>query len=123
MRNRFPKPCGICQGRVPAGEGNVQGSHASGWTVTHDACPKGKIRQGHAQAYAHRMTVKLRRKNSTADDITEALTGLAALMRTGWASRESCEKIILRAPAFSELDRLQVEEILTYHLSEEGTRC
>jgi hypothetical protein len=65
----------------------------------------------------------LRHKGSTADDITEALNGLAALMRTGWTSRESCEKIILRAPAFSDLDRLQVEEILTYHLSEEGTRC
>jgi len=65
----------------------------------------------------------LRHKGSTADDITEALNGLAALMRTGWISRESCEKIILRTPAFSDLDRLQVEEILTYHLSEEGTRC
>jgi len=123
MRNRFPKPCGICQGRVPAGEGNVQGSHASGWTVTHDVCPKSRIRHGHAQAYARRITRMLRHKGSTADDITEALNGLAALMRTGWISRESCEKIILRTPAFSDLDRLQVEEILTYHLSEEGTRC
>lgn len=69
------------------------------------------------------MAVALRRKNSTADDITEALNGFAALMRTGWTSREKCETVILRAPAFSDLDRLQVEEILNLHLSQEGTRC
>lgn len=123
MRNRYPKPCGVCQGRVPAGEGVVQGSHASGWTVTHDVCPRGSVRQGHAQAYAHRTVAALRRRNSTADDITEALSGLAALMRTGWTSRENCEKIILRAPAFGGLDRLEVEEILDRCLTQEGMRC
>lgn len=123
MRNRYPKPCGVCQGRVPAGEGNVQGSHTSGWTVTHDVCPKGSARHGHAQAYARRVSITLRRKDSTADDITEALTGLAALMRTGWTARESCEQVILRAPVFHDLDRLQVEEVLNSYFSEEGTRC
>jgi|EndMetStandDraft_8_1072994.scaffolds.fasta_scaffold858720_2 hypothetical protein len=123
MRNMYPKPCGVCQGRVPAGEGNVQGSHASGWTVTHDVCPRGSVRHGHAQAYARRVMGVLRRKESTATDISEALAGLAALMRTGWTSREGCEKVILRAPAFSDLDRLEVEEILNRSLSEEGTRC
>lgn len=123
MRNRYPKPCGVCQGRVPAGEGNVQGSHTSGWTVTHDVCPKGSTRHGHAQAYARRVSLVLRRKDSTTDDITEALNGLAALMRTGWTSRESCERVILKAPVFCDLDRLQVEEVLNRHFSEEGTRC
>lgn len=123
MRNRYPKPCGVCQGRVPAGEGNVQGSHTSGWTVTHDACPRGSVRHGHAQAFARRVTTVLRRKSSTADDVNEALTGLAALMRTGWTSRENCEKTILKAPAFSDLDRLEVEEILSSYLTHEGTRC
>lgn len=108
---------------MPAGEGNVQGSHASGWTVTHDVCPKSKARQGHAQAYAHRTVKTLRQGNSTADDITRALNGLAALMRTGWTSRENCEKIILKAPAFGGLDRLEVEEILARCLTQEGTRC
>jgi hypothetical protein len=123
MRNRYPKPCGVCQGRVPAGEGTVQGSHASGWTVTHDVCPRGSVRHGHAQAYARRTVATLRHRNSDADDITEALRGLAALMRTGWTSRENCEKIILKAPAFVDLDRLEVEEILDQCLTQEGTRC
>jgi len=123
MRNRYPKPCGVCLGRVPAGEGNVQGSHTSGWTVTHDVCPKGSQRHAHAQAYARRVSLTLRRKNSTTDDITEALMGLASLMRTGWTSRESCEKVILRAPVFSDLDRLMVEDVLNRYFSEEGTRC
>jgi hypothetical protein len=123
MRNRYPKSCGVCQGRVPAGEGIVQGSHASGWTVTHDVCPRGSVRHGHAQAYARRVVVALRRKESTSEDITEALNGLAALMRTGWTSRENCEKIILSAGAFRDLDRLQVEEILANYLTQEGTRC
>jgi hypothetical protein len=123
MRNRYPKSCGICQAWVPAGEGNAQGSHTSGWTVTHDVCPRGSVRHGHAQAYARRVMGALRRQESTTTDITEALIGLASLMRTGWTSREGCEKVILRAPAFHDLDRLEVEEVLNRYFSEEGTRC
>ncbi|AXH66182.1 hypothetical protein SEA_SATIS_21 [Streptomyces phage Satis] len=119
----YPKPCGVCQGRVPAGEGIVQGSHASGWTVTHDACPRGSVRHGHAQAYARRVVSVLRRKSVTADDLTESLNGLAALVRTGWTSRESCEKIILSAEAFQDMDRLAVEDILAERLSQVGSRC
>lgn len=123
MRNRFPKPCGVCQGRVPAGEGTVQGSSASGWTVIHEACPRGAVRHGHAMAYARRILGTLRRKTSSHIDITDALTGLASLMRTGWTSRESCENIILSAAAFQDLDRLGVEEILNDYLIQEQTRC
>ncbi len=110
---------------MPAGEGNVQGSHTSGWTVTHDVCPnKGNaVRQGHAHAYARRASLALRRRDSTTDDVTEALNGLAVLLRTGWTARKSCEQIILKAPAFRDLDRLEVEEVLNRYFSEEGTRC
>lgn len=123
MRNRFPKPCGVCQGRVPVGEGTVQGSSASGWNVTHDSCPRESVRHGHAQAYARRVLSVLRRRDSPADDVTQALVGLAALMRTGWTSRESCERMVLQAAVFQDLDRLSVEEILNDCLVREGTRC
>lgn len=123
MKNRFPKPCGVCQGRVPVGEGHIQGSSTSGWTVIHAACPRGSVRHGHAQAYARRVLGVLRRKDSSAADISNALTGLAALMRTGWTSRESCERMILQAGAFRDLDRLGVEEILSEYLAFEGSSC
>lgn len=63
----------------------------------------------------------LRRKNSPADDVTGALTGLSSLMRTGWTSRESCERMILQAGAFRDLDRLSVEDILNDYLTPEGS--
>jgi hypothetical protein len=65
----------------------------------------------------------LRRDNSSIDDISEALKGLAALMSTGWTSRENCEKIILKARVFQDLDRLEVEEMLSECLLHEGSRC
>lgn len=123
MRNRFPKPCGVCQGRVPVGEGTVQGSGESGWTVIHAACPRSSVRHGHAQAYARRVLGVLRRTDSSADDINEALVGLVALMRTGWTSRESCERMILQAEVFRDLDRLGVEEILSDYLACERSSC
>lgn len=123
MKNRFPKPCGVCQGRVPVGEGTVQGSGVSGWTVIHTACPRGSVRHGHAQAYARRVLGVLRRKDASPVDITEALSGLSALMRTGWTSRESCERMILQAGAFQDLDRLAVEDILGDYLAFEGSNC
>lgn len=81
------------------------------------------MRHGHAQAYARRVLGVLRRKDSSADDITEALSGLAALMRTGWTSRESCERMILQAGAFQDLDRLGVEEVLNDYLTHERSHC
>lgn len=123
MRNQYPKPCGICQGWVPAEEGVLQGSRASGWTVTHaGACPKGSVRHGHAQAYTRRALGILRRTDSTADETETAVSGLAALVRTGWASSESCERRILEAPAFRDLLRWEVEEILD-KVRVEYSRC
>lgn len=124
MKNRYPKPCGVCQGWVPAGEGILQGSHDSGWVVTHaDACPKGSVRHGHAQALAHRVMSVLRRKDSTADETMQALSNLGALLRTGWTNREACERIILKAHAFADLDRIEVEMLLDGCLTQEGMHC
>lgn len=124
MKNKYPKPCGVCQGWVPAGEGILQGSHDSGWVVTHaDACPKGSVRQGYAQALARRAMSVLRRKDSTADEITTTLVNLGALMRTGWTNREACERIILNAVVFADADRVDVEMMLDNYLTEEWSRC
>ena len=124
MNNKYPKPCGICQGWVLAEEGILRGSKAAGWVVTHaDACPKSTIRHGHAQAYARRVVSVLRRKNSTADEIEDALTSFNDLVRTGWVKRGACERIILSSPAFAHMDRVEIEMFLDRRLVHQESHC
>lgn len=125
MRNTYPKPCSICQGTVPAGEGFLH-REGSGWGVLHaDACPRGvandgAIRQGHARAYTRRIMSVLRRADAPLEDILKAVDGLSALARTRWTNIEACERILLASPALRSMERLQAEEILSHLLLEES---
>lgn len=124
MKNMYPEACSICRGTVRPGEGTLRGSRAKGWTVTHaDRCVTNKtinpsLRHGYAQAFTRRMLKMINAPHVTTEEITESLTGLAELVRTGWASKESCEKAILKARAFKDFDRLEVEDLISIFLSE-----
>lgn len=126
MRNRHPKACSICHGIVPVGEGLLHKDRQnSDWGVTHNgACPRGEeqasIRRGHAQAYSRRVIGLLNHAEASADDIQEAVGGLAALVRTQWTSVQTCERILLHSPALASMDRMSVEEILSGLLLEES---
>lgn len=122
MKNRYPKACEICQGTVPAGEGTLRRT-GSGWSVTHEfACPRDAIRHGHARAHTRRILDLLDRPTVPRQVIADCVDALAQLVRTRWASRESCERAILSARAFADVDRLAVEEILHRFLPEDS-RC
>lgn len=123
MKNRYPKACSICQGTVPAGEGVVRGSRATGWVVTHaEACPRNSVRHGYARARLRSIMVVLNRTSLTDAEVTEAVASLAELVRTRWTSPKGFEKVVLSSRAFSGLDRLEVEEILQRFLPE-TSRC
>jgi hypothetical protein len=121
----YPKPCSICQGTVPAGEGTLR-REGSGWSLTHaDACPRGAeeggaIRQGYAQAYTRRVMGVLRRSDATLEEVLTAVDGLSALARTRWTSIETCERILLGSPALGGMERLEVEGILSHLVMEES---
>ncbi|MFE0472538.1 hypothetical protein ACFW2V_13080 [Streptomyces sp. NPDC058947] len=125
MRNMYPKPCSICQGTVPAGEGTLR-REGSGWSLTHtDACPRGAedggaIRHGYAQAYTRRVMGVLRRKDATREEVLKAVDGLSALAHTRWTSIETCERILLGSQALSQMERLEAEAILNHLLLEES---
>jgi len=118
MKNRYPKACSVCQGTVPAGEGTLR-RVGSGWSVTHsDACPRNSVRHGHARAHTRRALALLNRATAPADDVRYAIDLLSELVRTRWTTRESCEKALLSARAFRDMDRLEVEGILQSFLPE-----
>jgi hypothetical protein len=111
----------------------LQGSHVSGWVVTHaEACPRdpsvigraqASLRLGHAQAYSRRITAMLRRRNLNAEETETVLANLANMLRTGWTNYETCERAILSALAFADMDRMDVESILNSFLTHESLRC
>ncbi len=106
-----------------AGEGIVQGSHTSGWTVTHDSCPRETVRHGHAQAYARRTVTTLRRHGLSASEAHEALQDLVRLLRTGWTTPRGFERVFLASAPVKNLDRLEAEELLERYLVQEGQHC
>lgn len=119
MKNRYPKACSICQGTVPAGEGIVRGSRATGWVVTHaEACPRNSVRHGYARAHLRGIMVVLNRTSVTNREVDDAVGSLAELVRTRWTSPKGFEKVILSSRAFSGMDRLEVEEIIQRFLPE-----
>jgi hypothetical protein len=125
MKNRYPKACSICQGLVPAGEGILY-QDSSGWSVIHSgACLQGQqdngsIRVGYARAYTRKVFSLLNRSDVTLTEVEEAVRSLAALVRTGWTTIETCERILLNSKALEAMDRCSVEDILSQLTSEES---
>jgi hypothetical protein len=120
MKNMYPQACNVCDGHVSAGEGHLRKTASSGWSVTHDTCPHGPVQHGNAKAYTRRAVQIMNRTDATRDEITEGVAMLAELMRTGWAPRESCERVVLNARAIRDWDRLGVEMLLHVFTLEES---
>lgn len=112
MRNRYVKPCSICGGSVPAGEGDVL-KNQSGWEVLHASpCARTSVAEGHGRAYVYRVLRILNHPDASRDDVLYAVHGFLSLVRLGWTRMETCQRLLLNSPALSCYDRLEVEELL-----------
>jgi hypothetical protein len=113
MRNQYPESCVVCRTEVLPGRGEV--TWLSDRVVFYHlgSCPRTSETEERARQRAVYVGHVLESKDASRKDLVDAVSKLAVMVKSGWLDVRKCELKILECAATQDLDRLDVEMLLT----------
>lgn len=122
MRNQYPESCVVCRTEVLPGRGEVTwlGDRVVFYHV--GFCPRTDETEERARRCAVYVGHILESTNTSRKDLVDAVSKLAIMVKSGWLDVRKCELKILECEATQDLDRLDVEMLLTDCLMRQAAR-
>jgi hypothetical protein len=122
MRNQYPESCVVCRTEVLPGRGEVTwlGDRIVFYHL--GSCPRTSETEERARQRAVYVGRVLESEDASRERLVDAISKLSILVKTGWLDVRKCELKILECEATQDLDRLDVEMLLTDCLMRQAAR-